>query len=262
MWTRPVSHWLVSHLLSLSSVLYGSVQSKHIDCVSGIGVHSSVHLSRPLVFWLSLTDFHWLSRSGKCLGQRNCRGIDQHSPPNLRFLRRVSTGGAFLSFISFPCLPTLVVDLSTEVPLTFQWTTLAEEFCKAFPDYTHHMFLLHSVQLCFQGMIVIDVQGPTVRSLWHSPVCYTLLASIVHFLTVGMPQHSCSVEFVTQVVTVPLTEPSVSDLWRPAVAQSLCASYRPGCFTTPSLDLTCPIFQVALTAVAVWWRINIYNTYL
>lgn len=163
---------------------------------------------------------------------------------------------------SFPCLPTLVVDLSTEVPLTFKWTTLAEEFCKAFPDYTHHMFLLHSVQLCFQGMIVIDVQGPTVRSLWHSPVCYTLLASIVHFLTVGMQQHSCSVEFVTQVVTVPLTEPSVSDLWRPAVAQSLCASYRPGCFTTPSLDLTCPIFQVALTAVAVWWRINIYNTYL
>lgn len=100
-------------------------------------------------------------------------------------------------------------------------------------------------------MIVIDVQGPTVRSLWHSPVCYTCLASIVHSLTIGMQQHSCSAEFVTQVVTVPLTEPSVNDLWRPAAAQSLWASYRPGCFSTPRVDLTCPIFQVALTAVAV-----------
>lgn len=27
-----MSHWLVSHLLSFSSVLYGSVQSKHMDC--------------------------------------------------------------------------------------------------------------------------------------------------------------------------------------------------------------------------------------
>lgn len=100
-------------------------------------------------------------------------------------------------------------------------------------------------------MIVIDVQGPTVRSLWQSPICYTLLVSIVHSLTTGMQQHSCSADFVTQVVTVPFTEPSVHNLWRPAAAESLCASYRPSCSTIPHLDLTCPIFQVALTAVAV-----------
>lgn len=36
------------------------------------------------------------------------------------------------------------------------------------------------------------------------------------------------------------------------------ASDWPDCFTTPCLDLDVPNFQVALTAFAVWWRINIY----
>lgn len=166
MWTRSVSHWFGSHL-SLSSVLNGSVQSKHMDCVSGVGVRSSVYLLRPLTF--IDFDFHWLWLSRLWLSStltfttltfiglhclesaldRGTAGVLINTPPNLCFPRAYLV--PFLSFISFLCLPTLVVDLSTEVPLPFQWTTLAEEFCKAFPDYAHHMFFSILYSCAFRG---------------------------------------------------------------------------------------------------------------
>lgn len=99
----------------------------------------------------------WLSSTLTFIGlhclesalDRGTAGVLINTPPNLCFPRVYLV--LFLSSISFLCLPTLVVDLSTEVPLPFQWTTLAEEFCKAFPDYAHHMFFSILYSCAFRG---------------------------------------------------------------------------------------------------------------
>lgn len=82
---------------SLFSVLYGSVQSKHMDCVSGISVHSLVISSFVTPAVLTFMDLSLVS----FFDGETCRVIDQHSPPNLWFLRLVPNLGRFLFYSPF-----------------------------------------------------------------------------------------------------------------------------------------------------------------